>query len=122
MRGIAEGIVAADRDQVIEIQLFDVLQHPRRHVIDGGGHAAFWYSARRESLAARNAGTFLHLQRIGARAMQPRAAGAVDGAGVLAVERNDVARDAGGIVEIEVGEPFPAAPDTGHLGPAAAAR
>ena len=48
--------------------------------------------------------------------MQPRAAGAVYGARVLPVERDDVAGDAGRIVEIDVGQTFPTAADPGDFG------
>ena len=92
MRGIAERVVAADGDQIIELQLFDVLQHLRRHVVDSGGDAVLGVLRRRKRGAGEKPGHLLHLQRIGAGAVQPRAAGAVDGAGVVAVQREDVAR------------------------------
>ena len=47
--------------------------------------------------------------------MQERAAGAVDGAGVFAVERQDVARLAGRIVEVDVGQALPAAANAGDF-------
>src|SRR5262249_33311221 len=54
-------------------------------------------------------------RRIGARAVQISAAGAVDGAGVIAVERQDVARAAGEVVQIDMREGLPAAAQADHL-------
>ena len=56
-----------------------------------------------------------HLRWVGARAVQVGAAGAVDGAGVLAVQRQDVAAAAGRVLQVDVGQAFPAAPDADHL-------
>ena len=47
--------------------------------------------------------------------MQVGAAGAVDGAGVLAIQRQHVARAAGRILQVDVGQPFPAAANADHL-------
>ena len=115
MRGIAERVVAADRDQVVELQLLDIFQHLRRHVVDGGSDSAFGILRRRKARAGQKRRGFLHLERIRAGTVQPGAARAVDGACVLAVQRENVAADAGGIVEIDVRETFPAAPDAGDL-------
>ncbi len=48
-------------------------------------------------------------------AVQIRAARAVDGAGVFAVERQNIARAARGIVEVDVRQALPAAPDAEHF-------
>ena len=45
--------------------------------------------------------------------MKPGAAGPVDIAGVVAVQRADVAVHTGGVVEVDVGQAFPAAADSG---------
>jgi hypothetical protein len=47
--------------------------------------------------------------------MQKGSTRAIDSAGILAIERTDVAGDAGGVVEIDVRETLPAAPDSGNL-------
>ena len=49
--------------------------------------------------------------RIGARAMQKRAARAVDRARVFAVERKNIVRAAGRIVQIDMRQAFPSTPD-----------
>jgi hypothetical protein len=48
--------------------------------------------------------------------VQERAAGAVDGAGVEGVQRQDVARFAFGVVEVQVGQALPAATNADHFG------
>ena len=52
------------------------------------------------SLPLKKLGDLLHLGRIGAARMQERAAGAVDGARVLAIQRQHVPSRAGGIVRL----------------------
>ena len=57
----------------------------------------------------------LHLRRIGARAVQVGAAGAVDGARVIAIERLNVTGAARRIVQIDVRQRFPPAPQADHF-------
>src|ERR1019366_2022021 len=52
---------------------------------------------------------------MGARAAQGRAARAIDGAGVLAVERLDIPRPAGRILQIDVRQSFPTPADANDL-------
>ena len=66
-------------------------------------------------LALQHRRQLLHLRGIGARAVQIGAAGAVDGAGVLAIQRQNVARAAGRVLQVDVGQPFPAAADADHF-------
>ena len=72
-------------------------------------------SSWREILAFEHGRQLLHLRGIGARAVQVGAAGAVDGAGILAIERQNVAGAAGGVVQIDVGQALPSAADADHL-------
>jgi hypothetical protein len=53
MRGVAQRVVAADGDQVIDLQLLDVLQHLRRHVVNGGGDALLGVLGSRERSCPR---------------------------------------------------------------------
>ena len=63
----------------------------------------------RKVLAGEVIGQFLHLRRIGAARVQHGPAVPVDGARVLAVEGDNVAAPAVGIIEVQVGERLPAA-------------
>ncbi len=83
--------------------------HRGSHVVDRGGDAFFGAFDFRETSALQHGGQLFHLRRIGARAVQIGAAGAVDGAGVLAIERQNVAGPAGGVVEVDMGQALPAA-------------
>src|SRR5262249_17217255 len=57
----------------------------------------------------------LHLRRIGAARVQHGAAAPVDGARIFLVERHHVARHAGRVLDIEVGEGLPAAAQAEHV-------
>ena len=70
----------------------------------------FW-----ESLSAEKRRQLAHLRRIGAAGVQQGAAGAVDGARVVAVQRQNIAFFAGRIVEIEMRQALPAAADADDL-------
>src|SRR5579875_3304006 len=98
-RGVAERVVAADGDQVIEPQPLQISQDLRAEI---PGVAAL-----REGAVGEKIGKFFHLRRIGARRMQNGSAEAVDGAGVFAVQGPDVMFDACRIVEVEMGQAFP---------------
>ena len=108
---VAQGVVAADGDEVIQAHGLDVLHHQRSEVI-----AVLIELHRLGTLGVevRRQRRLLHLARVGARAVQPGAAGAVDGAGVVDVQRYHVAfvEHAPGLL---VGQPFPAAPDADDL-------
>src|SRR6516162_1309174 len=69
----------------------------------------------RKILAGEVIGQLPHLGGVGASGMQRGAAASVDGAGVLAVQRDNVAGPAGRILEIEVRERLPAATQTENL-------
>ena len=113
--GIAESVVAADGDQVVEAEGLDVLEHAgvMSKTVDGDallGGLACGNSALRGSAGASSSSTGLvrELCRI-------RAAGAVDRAGILAIQRQDVARAARRVLQVDVRQAFPAAADADHL-------
>ena len=115
LRGVAQRIVAADGDQVIQVQRLDVLQHRLGDVEDRGGHALLGGLLRGKSCPSSTGGSFFIFDGIGARTVQIGAAGAVDGAGVLAIQRQHVARAARRILQVDVRQSFPAAADADHL-------
>ena len=112
---VAQGVVPADGNQVIEPQRVDVLQHGLRQVVDRGCDAFLGGFLGREILALERRGHLLHLRGIGARAVQVRPAGAVDAPRVLAVQRQDVAGAARRILQVDMGQAFPAAANANHL-------
>src|SRR5262249_20811307 len=89
--------------------------HLLRHVPGVGDGSALAVAGRGKFLAGEVRGELAHLRRVGATRMQHRAAAPVDGAGVGAVERDDVVRPALRVLEIDVGETLPAAPEPDHL-------
>src|SRR5262249_28556620 len=107
----------------------EVLDAERRQVrLDLAGHverlaldAALLADPGGKLLAGEMRGQLAHLGRVGAARMQHGAAAPVDGARVLLVERHDVARHAGLVLDIEVGERLPAAPQAQNLDLVAAA-
>src|ERR1017187_4217506 len=111
-RRIAQRVVAADRDQVIEPQRLHVLQHPAGHVVDHRRHALLGDFGLGELQALHHRRQGLHLGRVGAGTMQVGAARAVDRARVLAIERQNVARPARRIVQIDMRQALPAAANT----------
>ena len=98
LRRVAQRIVAADGHHVIQVQRLDVFLHRPGHVERLGGDALLGGFGRGELLALQNRRELLHLGGAGARAVQPGAAGAVDGARVLAVQRLDIPGAAGRIL------------------------
>ena len=102
-RRVTERIVAADGDQVIQLQCFDVLE-------DAGGHVVC-LAVLGKILIRQERRQLLHFRRIRAAGVQKRTASAVYIAGVLAIQREDVTGGAFLIVEVDVSEPFPAAAD-----------
>src|SRR6185436_10315383 len=111
----AEGVVAADGDQVIEVEALDVLEDGLGDVEDFGGDALLGEFVDGERLAFEHRGQFLHLGRIGARTVQVGSAGAIDGPGIFAIQRQHVAGAARRILKVDVGKAFPAAANTDHL-------
>ena len=108
---VAEGVVTADGDEVIQAEGLDVLLDRARDVVRDtparGGRGG--------KVLTREHGRQLgHAGRAGARRVQVGAAGAIDGASILPVERKHVARAARGILEIDVGQSFPAATQPDH--------
>ena len=108
---VREGVVAADRDQGVDPQPFEVLEHDGREVVDALARLergqAFVRHDRRELVGP-------HPFRIGAARVEVRAAGPVDGPGVQAVKRADVLEVRLG-ARPHVGESLPAAAQAGHL-------
>ena len=115
MGRVAQGVVTADRDQVIQFQPFDIFQYLRSHVVDGGRDSALRVLSRGKSRAGEKCGGFLHLQGVRARTVQPGPTRAVDSARVVAVQRKNVAADARRIVEVDVRQSLPSAPNAGDL-------
>ena len=66
-------------------------------------------------LPLQHRGQLLHLRGIGARTVQVGAAGAVDGAGILAIQGQHVTGAARRILQVDVGQPFPAAANADHF-------
>ena len=114
-RGVAEGIVAADGDQVIQLQSLQVLEHLAGHIVDLGSDPLLGVLAPGELLALEEVGQLPHLGRIGAAGMEERAAGAVDGARVGAIQGKDVVRPAQRVLQVHVGQAFPPAADAGDF-------
>ena len=111
-RRVGEGVVAADGEEVVEPRALEVREHRARDVVDGAGHAPLRRSAPSGSpRPCEVRRELLHLGRVRAARVEERAAGPVDGARVVARERQHVPRAARGIVEIEVREPLPPAAD-----------
>src|SRR5664279_1887032 len=107
----AQGIVAAYRDEVVQIELLDVVEDYGREVV----HALLdleLLEAIRPDVRRKLAG--LHLARVRPGRVQPRAAGAIDRAGIGPIERHDVVRIQAG-ARLHVGQAFPAAPDAHDL-------
>ena len=69
----------------------------------------------RKAVAGKEIGQLFHLRWIGAAGVQHGAAIAIYGAGVVAVERKNIAFAALGIVQVDVRQPLPAAPDAGDF-------
>ena len=106
-RGVAEGVVAADGDEGVDLQGLEVGHHRV-----GDVHRVL------QTVLAQVLGhvLFPHLGRVGARGVQEGAAGAVDGAHVIVFQDLHPVGVAGhpqfGLV---VGQSAPAAPETVHL-------
>ena len=88
---IAEGIVAADGDQIVDAQPLEVLQDLRRDVI--GLHIVGRGQMRGDV-------RLLHLGGIGARAVQEGSAASIDGPHDIRAEGEDAAADRVPIVRI----------------------
>ena len=111
-RGIAQGVVAADGDQVVEAEGLDVLQHLRLVTSKTVEVTPFLViSFVGNSCPSSTGGSFFILEGLVRELCRIGAAGAVDGAGVLAIQRQDVAGAAGRILQVDVGQAFPAAAD-----------
>ena len=114
---VAQRVVAADGHQVIQGESLDVLEDRRGDVEHRRGHALLGGFLLGKFLPFQNRRDFLHLGRIGARAMQVGAARAIDGSGILPVEGKNVAGPAGGVLEVDVRQPFPAPANADDLAP-----
>jgi hypothetical protein len=77
--------------------------------------APFLVDSGFELLSLQNRRQLSHLCRIRARGVQKGSARTIDGARVVVVQGQDVPRLARGIVEIDVGQTFPASPDANHF-------
>src|SRR5215469_8097588 len=115
LRGIAQRVIAANRDQVVESERFDILQYRRSHIVDHAGYALLGRFIGFELLALQGGRQLFHLRGIRTRAVQKSSAGAIDRTRVLAIEWKDVPRLASRIVPIEVGETLPPSPDSHDL-------
>ena len=116
--GIAECVVSADRDQRSEpqrLRCFSRTCELTSYTIDV--LPPLVTSFLRKILVLEEIGKLRHrhLGGIGPAAVQDRAAVTVDGAGILARQRQDVARFAWLIVQADVGQPFPSAPNANHF-------
>src|SRR5262249_42153451 len=105
--GIAEGVVTPDGDQVIQAQRLDILLHRGSDVVHAGGDAFLGALHLGETLPFEHRRELLHLRRIGPGTVQIGAAGAVDGAGVFAIEGQNVAGAAGRVLQIDVRQTLP---------------
>ncbi len=88
LSSVAEGVIAADGDQVIEIERLDVLEDRLGDVKGGGSDAPLggFLKEKGKLLALEQGRELLHFRWIGARTVEIGAAGAVDGASILAVQ------------------------------------
>src|SRR5579864_2471768 len=89
-RSVTESIVTTDGDQVLETQRLNVLQHGRRHIVYSAGHALLGRLFGFEFLSFENGRQLFHFCWIGARGVQEGPASPIDGARVLAVQRQNV--------------------------------
>ncbi len=112
---IAQRVVAPDGDQVFELQLLQILEYLRCQVVYRAGFSIFRHLRRRKGSATQKFRHLFHLGRIGAGGVQERAAGAVDRARIAPVQRQNIARSARGIIQVDMRQPFPASPDTDHF-------
>ncbi len=111
-RRVGERVVAADGEQVLDPEAGEVREDGLRDVPRG---RAVLRLLRGEALALEVLRQRLHLGRVRPRRVEDGAAGAVDGARVLAAERQEVPRAARRLLEVQVGEALPAEPDPDHL-------
>ncbi len=97
-RRIAERVVAADGDEVLDAERREVGQHLPGYVPGGSGDAGIDARGGGKILAGQMRGQLLRPGRIGAARVQDGPAAPVDGARVVAVERHQVAAPARGVV------------------------
>jgi len=111
---VAERVVTADGDEVLDAESREVRQHLLGEVPGVGGGTL---SARgeRKVLAGEVIGQLGHFRRVGTARVQHRPTATVDGARILAVEGHDVAAHAGRVFEVQVRQRFPAATQTDDL-------
>src|SRR5262249_23629523 len=110
LRRIAERVVAADRNEVLDAERGEVRQHLPGEVPGFRVDTALVAWGGRKVLAGEMLGQLLHFGRFGGARMQYGPAAPVDRARVLAVEWHEVAAPAGRVVDVEVREALPAAP------------
>ena len=108
---VAERVVTADGDQMLDAERGKIRQHLPGEV-PGLGVAVLGAQGVRKVLAGEMIGQLLHFRWIGAARMQHGAAVPIDGAGVLAVQGDDVTALACRVIKVQVREALPAAPET----------
>jgi hypothetical protein len=113
--GVAERVVAADCNQVVEAEFFQVLEHVLAHVEHRRRDALFRELGLRKIDALNEVRDLLHLGGIRSAGVEERTARPVDGPRILARQGKNVAGHAGGIVEVDVRESFPASSDAGYF-------
>src|SRR4029077_9248289 len=101
-----EGCVASAGDEAADAEAFEIFEDDGREVVILAVERKFF-----DAIGGDGPGElrFDHFARVGARGVQDSAAGAVNGAGVFAIERANVG--VGGIRGIHVREAFPAFAD-----------
>src|SRR5438046_6325374 len=96
---ITERVIAADDDQVFDAEPREVRQHLAGEVPRLGRDAALGAQGGWKVRADEMIWQLLNFGRIGAARVQHRAAAPVDGASVFTVQRNEVVRPAGRVLQ-----------------------
>src|SRR5499427_5245018 len=111
---VAERVVTADGNEVLDAQRREVRQHLLGDVPGVGGNA-FTTDGERKILAGEVIGQLRHFGRVGAARVQHGAPAPVDDARILTVEGHQVATTAVRILQVQVRQRLPAAPETDEL-------
>src|SRR5258708_6595552 len=112
---IPERVIAADSDQVFDAEPREVCQHLAGEVRRLGRDAALGTQGNWKVLADEMIGQLLYFGRIGAARVQHSAAAPVDGARVFTIQRHEVVRPAGRVLEVQVCEGLPTPAETDGL-------
>ena len=112
---VAEGIVTADGNEMLDAQRREVRQHLLGDVPGVAGDT-FTTPGEWKVLAGDEViGELRHFGRVGAARVQHGPAAAVDSARILAIQGHDVATTVVRILKIQVGQRLPAATQTDDL-------